>query len=290
MKPYFPPKFEKFGENIRKLLKEKFDYTHAFKVSGGKQADGVTVETQVDLNRNGSIIAKKEFPRYEVQVKGATSPDGETSYTLTVPRLYEGLRGTVTAFGRPATATKQNLASTKFEYVRPNFSATSELKTNGNDHTINTTASVGIDNIAVGGQIAVAAGGASEVTDYNLGIDYTHIDSVASIWTESQADVAVFNYYHLIKPTNAVGVQFKVEIAGKHSTQLTLANEYKVDPNTTVKSKLEFPSGVLSTAFEHKLSNPKIKFNVAASFTPAKFATKPVSADKFGIGMSYGDF
>jgi hypothetical protein len=164
------------------------------------------------------------------------------------------------------------------------------LKTNGNDHAINTTATVGVDNIAVGGQIAVAAGNTNEVTDYNLGVDYTHVDSVASIWTESQADVAVFNYYHLVKPTNAVGVQFKVEIAGNHSTQLILANEYKVDTNTTVKSKVEFPSGVVSTAFEHKLVNPKLKFNVAASFTPANFVSKPVAADKFGIGLSYGDF
>jgi hypothetical protein len=286
--PFYPPKFTVFGDNIRKLLKEKYDFAHSIKRVDKKTS--VAVDTGFDANRVGYILAKKAFPKYTVEAKASTAESGESKISVSVPRLAEGLSGTLTAFAPSAANTKKDLASTKLEYVRPNFSATTELKTNGNDHSANATASIGFDNITLGGQVNVTAGTSVEVSDYNLGVEYSYAGSVASLWTENQADIAVFNYYHLVKANNAVGAQFRVEVGGNHKTQLTLANEYKLDPSTSVKGKVDFPTGVVTTAFERRLANPNVKFNVAAAFTPATFMTKPVSADKFGIGLTFGDY
>lgn len=286
--PFYPPTFTVFGKNIKDLIKKKYEFAHSIKHVDN--TNDVTFESGFDANRVGYLLAKKKFPSYSVEAKASTAPSGESKVTVNVPRIAEGLTGSATIFGRPKDNTKQDLVNAKLEYVRPNFTATSEVNTNGNSHRAITTASIGFDNISLGGQVSVVADNSVEVNDYNLGVEYTYARSVASLWTEQQADFAVFNYYHLVQPNNAIGAQFKVEVGGTHSTNLTLANEYNFDNITSIKSKLDFPTGVLTTAFERRFVNPKVKFNIAASFTPANFMSKPVAADKFGIGLTFGAY
>jgi len=66
-----------------------------------------------------------------------------------------------------------------------------------------------------------------------------------------------------------------------------LGLEHQLDFDTGVKAYVQVPNGTVSAAIEHRLSNPKLQFGVAASFNALH---QPFQAEKFGLTLTFGDY
>jgi hypothetical protein len=60
----------------------------------------------------------------------------------------------------------------------------------------------------------------------------------------------------------------------------------QLDAKTSVKAKLD-STGTLSGVIEHKLADPRVKFNIAAEFDAT---SADLAAKKFGLGLVFGDY
>lgn len=144
---------------------------------------------------------------------------------------------------------------------------------------------IGFQGLSVGGQVDLDATTAG-LKDYNLGVQYTAGDFTATLQTRQRADVIDASWYHKVNRNQTAGVQFTTNpFAG--SKQLTFATEYQLDVDTTLKAKAN-SDGVLSAACEHRLQNPRLKYNVAAEFNSVGAGIP--KASKFGLGFSFGDY
>lgn len=176
------------------------------------------------------------------------------------------------------------------EYSTSNISSTIDVKSDGTTHRVKASAAIGIDGVSVGGLVAIDGSKGVDVIDYNVGVEYAGNGYTATLLTESRLDYATLSYHQRIASYHSVGALFRVKIAGPNTSTLTVGNEYVIDSVNTVKTKIEVPSGIVSAAIEHRLANPSILFNIAAEFNPLNFATKGVSAEKFGLGVTLGDY
>ena len=122
-----------------------------------------------------------------------------------------------------------------------------------------------------------------------MGVEYIQPTYVASVYTENQAETATVAYYQRLTTQHAIGAQAKVNIAGDKAAVLTIADDFVIDAQTAVKSKVEVPSGVVSVAVEHRLKSPNVMLGIAAAYSPLTFQ-KQVKADNYGISLTFGDY
>lgn len=144
---------------------------------------------------------------------------------------------------------------------------------------------IGFQGLSVGGAVAVDAAG-SKLNDYNLGVQYQTKEFTGSLRTADSADTINASWYHVVNNNQNLGVEFSTN-PFRGTKLLTLATEYQVDVDTTVKGKLN-SAGVLAAAVEHRLQNPRLKYNVAAEFNVAGAGIP--KASRFGLGMEFGQY
>lgn len=129
----------------------------------------------------------------------------------------------------------------------------------------------------------------AQLTETNYGAEYITPtrDLVASVFTEKNASVLNAAFDFRASRDQSVAAIFKTDLSGKAARSLTLGTEYRLDADTLVKLKGELPSGIVSTAVQHQLRNPRALVGLAASFSTAN---NTIAADKFGVSISLGDF
>jgi len=175
------------------------------------------------------------------------------------------------------------------EYVHEGFTTAATINTDLTKHNAKLSVSAGMDGVTIGGIVQTDLTNGADITDYNLGVEYIQSNYVASLFTENRADTATLSYYHKLSSTHAVGAALTVDIGGEKTGTLVLGNDYVLDSSTALKAKVEVPSGVVTTALEHRLRNPQVLVSLAASYIPLNF-TQGVKAEKFGVGLTFGDY
>jgi len=68
---------------------------------------------------------------------------------------------------------------------------------------------------------------------------------------------------------------------------LNVVSQHEIDPNTTTKFRWS-NSGDFGAAVEYRLKNPQLAVLLSSSFK-AK-GTSDFRADKYGIGLTFGDY
>jgi len=108
----------------------------------------------------------------------------------------------------------------------------------------------------------------------------------AALYTEKNLGFVNLSAFYRVNGNTQVGSLFRFDLDGKNPRTMTTACEHKLDKDTVIKAKAELPAGAIGVAYEQKLANPKVSINVAAQFNP----NKSFNAEKFGLGLSFGDF
>lgn len=293
---FVPPYFNDFGKSYSDLSSKKFKFCNTATFTN-KASNGLTLETTGVLGAN-SVSAKAKVtqkdPSFGETELNLCTKSGAFTTKAKAKKLVDGATFTVTGGYQPP---KQNSSNTGFfaqaaaNYSQDFFAGKANLKfsdrlspaSGGLD--LSASGVIGFQGLSVGGAVSVDATQGS-LTDYNLGVQYTADDFTASLQTKQRADVINASWYHKVNRNQTAGVQFTTNpFAG--SKQLTFATEYQLDVDTTVKAKAN-SNGVLAVAVEHRLQNPRLKYNVAGEFNSVGAGIP--QASKFGLGLSFGDY
>jgi len=290
MAQFVPPFFSSFGKASKDLFKKKYDFDNQFKTVN-KARNGVTLETGANLSENYKGFIKGKYVSAdfgEVESEVYTDPKTESKATLRLKRLAKGLNVTLGASTlEKDKAFKGPVGSADVQYAQEFFAAQAILKTDLDTTKLDTSAAVGFDGVSLGGQVVLNASKGAEIVDINVGAEYTQADFTAAVYTEKNSDVINASYYQRLNTATQVGASFKFELAGKQARSLTVGTEHALDLDTTLKAKIELPSGTTGVAIEHRLLNPRVLVGVAAQFNAHQ---QPFTAEKFGINLTFGDF
>jgi len=297
---FTPPTFGDIGKSASDLFKKKFDkkdFKNTVKVTN-KTASGLILTTGGDIDKSaiaGSLKAKYAKPSFG-EASGEVSTSGPAKAELKLKNLAKGL--TVTLTGDTATKEEKFKCKTSsttaptgklgVQYGYDFFTGTASYETSFfKTNILGGSAVVGFEGLSVGGEIKFDTAKFSDVEDYNVGAQYATSDYTGSLKTAKQGRELTAQYWHKVLPELQVGGQFNTELGDGDERSLGLATEYAVDKDTTFKLRGD-TKGVLATAVEHRLSNPKLQVGLATSWQVNGWSS--VKAKDFGIGLGFGDY
>jgi len=110
--------------------------------------------------------------------------------------------------------------------------------------------------------------------------------------TEKKGDVIRASLYYAPSRDYSIGAEFVSDELDNLPTQplrkiLNVVTQYEVDPATTTKFRWS-NSGDLGAAIEFRLRNPQLAVLFSSSFKTK--GTSDFRADKFGVGLTFGDY
>lgn len=180
---------------------------------------------------------------------------------------------------------KYPVLSGEIEYTADYISLKSIVKSDTVAHKADVSGAVGFNNISFGGLASI--NGTGQLNELNYGIEYItpNRDLLATLITEKNQSVYNATFLQRVSIDQSVAAQYKYELNGKRS--LSIGTEYRADQDTLFKAKIEIPTGRLETVVEHHVKNPNVLFGIAAAF---KTGTNTITADKFGVTATIGDF
>lgn len=283
-KQFVPPYFKNFGKSTKDLFKKKYDYDHITKLIN-KTKNGITLETSTNISDSfkGTLNGKyvnRDFGEVEVEV--STSQSAESKANLKLKKLADGVTATL---GVSQKGTKKPVGSCEVEYSQEYVATQFNLKSDLESTTLDVSAALGYDGFSVGGSASLSKGG--EVKESNVGAEYSMGDLTTTIYTEKNGKVLNSSFYQKLNSETQIGGNVQFSLSSDSNKVITMGVQHALDFDTNVKAKAEFPTGIISTSIEHKLTNPKLQLQISAEFNAKNL---PLNAQKFGLGVTFGDF
>jgi len=302
---FTPPVFANLGKSFRDLVKKKYDFDNAFKITS-KTNFGLTLSTTGKVYKDKvaaatkAVYVDKSFGEVEGELDAGTN---KLWGKVTLTRLLGNARFIVSGGYDPTSkdplVKDSHSIKAEGEY-RKDFLAASGSVLVGDEgkgaisSVVEGAAVIGYDNLSVGGQVKVKLDQAQQLSDYNVGAQYENKNFVASLLTENQGDVIRISYVHQINPDYQLGVEVLsdefdhlAKPTDPRRRVLTLASQYQLDRDTLLKAKAN-NFGEVGAVVEHRLSKPSgLTVGAAAQFKAtgsSRFAT-----EKFGLSISVGD-
>jgi len=289
-RPFVPPQFTSFGKLPKDLFKKKFEVEHTLKVNSANRS-GLKLESGAVLGNAGELkgYVKSTFPRFSfgsVSAELYTDASSDSKVTLALSGLPKGLSISpcVSAKDKSFGAT---MAGVDVSYSQQYFATSITAKSDLEKHLVDASASLGESGFSIGGNIALDVSSGADIKAMNCGIDYQQDDYTASFYTENNLSTMTAAYYQRINVDHVLGAQFKYALNGNHPRSMSIGSEYRVNPNTTVKTKVDVPSGDVAAHVEHRLVNPSVLVGVATAFN---VRSQKIAADKVGLTFGMGDF
>lgn len=270
---------QSFADFIDKNFKFDHKVTTVYKSS-----DGFKIENSATpAGSNFKSYTKVNFPaangKAEVQIT-ANGPAKDTKAKFEFGELVKGADLSLTATSEPLVTLEANYkpvsnVGTKFELStdlgdKRNLKASVNASSNGVKGTVDS-------------EVCLAGGG---LKDYNFKLDYTQKDLDATVKTTKGRSVFTAGVASQWCKGWYFGAQVEHNLKAS-STNVTVGSKHRVDDNTSIYTKVD-STGALATSLEHKLANPALKVNAAAQFNLK--GSNCVAAEKFGLGLTFGDF
>jgi hypothetical protein len=270
-----PPVFGKLGKSVKDLFSKKYDYANEIKVTSKADPSLKLEASGSDAGKNGlagkTVFTYNDKSFGEAEITVATDKDINGKFTF--DQFQDGVDVIVT--------TTTALAPTVEVNHKTDCSACNlKFKTDGSKHNLDASAVYKYDAVAVGVSGSTADFGS--LKDYNAGLEYSSGDITVSAVTSKKCETVTLSF--LQKWTSSLSWGARMNVLPECDA-ITVGTDYKLDGNTVVKGMAN-TSGVVSTAIEHQLSDPKFKMNLAAEFD----TNSGLSAQKFGVGLSFGDY
>jgi len=299
-----PPLFGNFGKDAKDLFKKKYEFENQAKFIS-KASNGGSIETTVVASNDQALrgVFKSTVPVKNLgRMNGTfesefhTVPDKESKITYKSclgkgASVKVGLSG-LKCKEQCAGGFKEGWASAEVEYGTDYFSGSLGVRTDGQLTLVDGVASVGYDNVSVGGKVTVDTASKSAPNDYNLGVQYNGCDFIASAFTENKRSVLNVSYFQRFAsgPQQNFGAVLAIGLT-KPSRTLTVGTDYKVDADTSVRAQAKIDSSASSTTLmasvEHRLPNPQCLLAVSADFN---VTPQTVNPGRVGVSLTFGDF
>jgi len=303
---FIPPTYSNIGKSFRDLWSKKFDFKNVLKTVN-KTSQGLTLTStstfeSASVNGNANVkYGDKSFGDVEVELD---TTSGRSYATTNLTKLLEGSKFTFSggALGSKKPGDKNFLsAKGAFEHSQDFFTANGSVVVGeeGNKEGVSLVShvtvagSIGFDGLSVGGELkAKVDGGEQHVEDHNVSAQYTKGDITAALSTEKKGDVIRATAFYSPSRDYSVGLEFVSDEQGALPTApltkvVNVVTQYEVDSNTTSKFRWS-NSGDLGAVLEHRLRNPQLAILFSSSFKTR--GTTDFRADKFGVGLTFGDY
>jgi voltage-dependent anion channel protein 2 len=274
--------FSKVGKNVGDLFKKEYDFQ--YQVATKSKSGSVNVETGAygksgGLNGYGKLCYKdSSFGSVDLEMRTNDKPD-KTNIKLTLDKLGDGLEVVV-------QGNSGSNGSLEASYAQDFFSTNAVLRTDGSSHNLSAAGLITSDGLSVGGQVNLNLADGPELTDYNVGAEYSEKDITLTLLTKKQGEEIHASYYQKTSSTTTLGCTFTHNPDGD-ARSLTFGGQHQLDSNTTLKSKAS-TNGTVSVAVQHRLANPAMLIGVASSFNA--LSKDPLVAQQFGVSLKFGDF
>jgi len=268
--------FSKLSKSLSDLLDKKFDFVNKLTVKSNSK----------DLQVENSIRATDRHT-YEGNVKTTSktqlgeiesnlNTDGATDASFKSTRLMEV--AVVTA------KVKQDLAPKLTVDVETN-SVNSSLNVDlfSAKPTVDLSAVYQYTNFQVGA-IGVFDAKENQISNYNVGLEYTQPNFTATFKTVDRREKLQFSFFHAYSKSSVVGARAEFNLTTRDPGPLVVAAEHTFN-TSSVKGKVD-TRGTLALAFEHKLPNPSMRLGLSAQWSLTKRTSVP---DRFGAGIQIGD-
>jgi len=303
---FFPPLFSKIGSTASDLLAKKYDYKNSL-TTKQKVDDNLTVTIGTDAAQNGlNGNAKVNFVDKTKDIEAEVTTTGITKCQL---KLKKAAPGTVVTVNVDQSARTRLVA----DYVQHGFAGSATVEACGTfagprgpsdsfkfpKTKVIASGVVGYDGLSVGGEVTLDAAAPSEVKDYNIGAQYQLGKYIVAAKTSEKANVLTASFYEFVNPRLLLSSTFgwrldgtafakpKDESKAGASRVLTLGAEYAVNPNVTVRAKLDSTGGA-ATWVQTNLPDNRLQVAISSSYNLTSGpVAKPVA---FGIQTTFGDY
>jgi hypothetical protein len=304
MSEFVPPVFSKLGKSLGDLFKKKFDSgEHALKTKH-KTAAGFTVESASKIKK-GALCGSAKID-FCVDDIGKFTFNGCTGGNLDgqVELKHLPLNGAVVTVKGNSPNTGALEGSASVEYTQDFFAGTVAVRTpyfNGRakkqvGSELEVGLVIGADGISVGatGTVEMVAGKDGQeptLTDYNTRIQYQVEDVTLSLVTAKKTQNLTFGAFFQRTKDHSLGLAYDFRTAplekGETQQGVTIATDYRLDADTTVKAKLS--GDKLCTALTHNLANPAVQIGLATDY---KVNVKSLCLEKsaYGVNFTLGDY
>jgi len=304
-KEFIPPTFGNIGKSFKDLWSKKFDFKNSLKTVN-KTPYGLTLTSTATFdatNINGNANVKytdKSFGDVEAELD---TTSGKAYTTANFTKLLEGSKGTLSGglLGSKKPGDRNFLsAKAAFEHGQDFFSANGSVVI-GEEGAKDSVAlvshvvvagTVGFDGLSVGGEFKVKVDNDHQAEDHNIGAQYQNGDLTVSLTTEKKGDVIRASTHYSPTKDYQIGLEFVSDESDALPTAplkriLNVVTQYELDPTTSTKFRWS-NSGDLGLALEHRLRNPQLAILFSSSFKTK--GTADFRADKFGVGLTFGDY
>jgi len=278
-----PIQFADLGKKTKDLLSKKYDYKTEFK------AVTKSPENHVKIEAGGSgravqgwmkvFYKNKDFGKLEVEVHSNAEVGDKAKLKLN--KLVDNVSLTLSAsslatVGLEATFKKDKVAA-NLELLHCEKSTNAGL-----------SGTVSMGDVTVGGCVDVEAPSGNVVLkDYNAGAEFRYKKFTAAVKTANLRNEITLSVFHKLAKHLHWGGAVVVRPNEGFAPNLTVGVSYGLSKAVSVKAKAD-SGGALAVALEHRLENPRFKFNVAAEYDCSKACGQP--ARQFGVSLVYGDY
>jgi hypothetical protein len=291
-KPFVPPFFTKYGQFTKDALNKKFEYKHKVTTIASHR-NGLRLESGAILQDSGSALGfvKTRFPSFDygtVSAEVYTDASEVSKVDFVAKGLPIGMTLAATASSKDKDKSFHGPVETveatyRREYVAASVKGKSDMST----HKVDASLSLGTAGVSVGGLVSVDASNGADVTEANVGVEYEQDDYLASMYTERNLTYVTAAYFQRLTPSHVLAATFSYNLHTRQDRKLTVGNEYRLDADTNIKTRVEIPTGDVSTYVEHRLANPRVLLGVASQFN---LKSQKIAMDKVGISATLGEF
>ncbi|KAJ4846586.1 hypothetical protein Tsubulata_038820 [Turnera subulata] len=269
-----PGLFSDFDKKAKELLNKDYSTDLKITVSSSSEA-GVAFAPSVVKKGGlylGDVAARCKYKKAAVDFRLDTQSNVVTALSVTDV-------GPLTKAIASVKVPDYNSGKLELQYLQQHGSLTAAVGLNKSP-AIDLSATMGTPSIAFGAE-ATYDTASREFAKYNTGFSYSHKDSNASIILADKGDSIRASYLQYLNKLNRGAVVG--EISRKFSTNestLTVGCSYLVDPQTTVKAKLN-NHGNLGALLQHELK-PNSFLTISGAFDTKALQNTP----KFGLALS----
>jgi len=275
--------FKDIGKSVRDLLKKKFEFKHNASIHSDLTRE-LRIESGVSASDKGGIEGdmKVTYKRPDVELEGTYFTQNKLEGKIKTTKLAKNITTTISGNQKPS-------ANLNVEYAKDCLHVSGAIDYSGDSTFLEGSTSVSYENATVGlkGRYDITKRTAA---DYNAAAEYKNGDHILTLATEDRAEKIVGSYFLTRNAGNTfIGSQFTLNLSNPADQRtLALVAQHTVE-SMLVKAKAD-TDGVLSGVVEHKLKDLPVKATMAGQWN-TKFNKKEIlSPDKFGLGLTFGDF
>jgi hypothetical protein len=283
--------YNNIGKKYKDLWKKKYDFKNQIKVN---QKYAPSVDSTLILSTSGTLksdgVVGTQTVKYKDlsfgTVEGEADTEGKLWAKSEFNKFHKGTKATLSGGFDPLSkdpVVKESWSvKVEGEHVQDIFTVTGAVTVGEQKEIVFTaaaSASVTYQDATVGGEVQVDH--TQNLSDYNVGAQYTYRQGTAAVVTEKKGEVFKASGVYEFSPKFVGGVEVVHE---EKRTSLNFASEYRVDALSTLK--LKSSPGEIAGAVEHRLLNPLLTVNVSALW---KTKGTQLKVDKVGVALTFGE-